>query len=108
MEIWISILGLGATVLSAVIASAILYGKLQQRVLVTERDVAAHNAWKESIVLQVAQVGQLHGDMGRVAEELRAIKTALADLRVSMGRLEGYQDAQREKDRIQRRDTLQP
>lgn len=105
MEIWISIIGLGVTTLSIVIAAAILYGKLQQRVTELERDVAGHNAWKDSTVLQVAQMGQ-------VPEELRGIKSALADLRAALSRFEGYQEAARERDRdrdrIPRRDTLPP
>lgn len=108
MDIWISIAGLAVAILSWTVASAVRHGKLQQRVIVLERDITSHSVWRDTTGQQISGVGKLHDDMANVANQLRGINSALGDLRVVIGRMEGYQEAQRERDRIQRRETLQP
>jgi hypothetical protein len=95
MEVWLSIAALATTLISLAIAHAVRHGRLLQRVTVLERDVITHTVSRDALEQQITQ-------------QLRAINSVLGDLRSSLARMEGYQEAQRERQALQRRDTIPP
>jgi hypothetical protein len=103
---WPAIISLAVMILTSIIAAALMHGRLQQKVVELERGLASVETWRQSSGMQIAQITQIHADMAGLEQQLRSISTVLTELRVVIGRMEGWQDAR--EGRTVRRDTIPP